>query len=481
MGEQLQIFVRSPGGARFFTWEPLTADTPVAALVESLQAEYPHSQHGPIDLIDESSGKLVGPDVPAQAVADRLLVARTRYVSDAIEQLKALHRQEGAAFAYCHEPGSSTLELEFRSPGLDQVDSLDGNGILVKGHHRALLILPRGFPENQPRILWLSSVFHPNLAPDVEVWPPHYDWANAPTLLGLIRALIETLAGASVQLGRRFSIRRRGELNPRAARWYRRNRRAVAALAACARHDAHAPMDAYPLDSATVDWELQGQLNGSDATVFLSRKAMEGIPEFGARGPAWLIGKKGRHGQADWLYVAYVTSRVQQGSSGAPVDAIGILRGTEESDASSSRDTLPLDAHLRGGDVVLRVASGDLAGYMVEVDGVSSSEQSSPSIQAFGRPITIRGPSVEQADETTDAAEPGAPPEDADGACRLLPRDLEAPICMYCGIVCVRSEDWGACADCGFVMHAECLHQLGGCPNTDCPRSVLEHRSAASP
>ncbi len=482
LGEQLQIFVRSPGGARFFTWEPPSGDTPIAALVESLRTEYPRSQHGPIDLIDESSGKLIDPDLSAQEMADRVLGIRTGYVSDALNQLEALRRQEGPAFGYRHEPGTSTISLDLSYPGLDRIDSLDGSGIVVKGRHRATLILPSDFPEKPPRIFWQSSVFHPNLAVDEEVWPPRYDWTDAPTLLEFVAALIETLTGDLYHVGRRFSIRRPRELNPQAANWYRRNRQPVAALAACARQDRHTPIDGYPLDSVSVDWELQGELSGSDTTVFVSRQAIDGIPEFGGRCAAWLIGQTGRHGQADWLYVDRVTSRVGHGLSGAPINAIGILRGPGESDPQLEHDRpLPLDARVRDGGVVLRVDSGDLAGYMVEVDGASSTEQAPQPPQASGRPITIKVPSAEQAEETIEAAEFGAPPEGAEDAGRLFARDLEAPICMYCDIVCVRSEDWGACADCGFVVHAGCLHQLGGCPNTDCPRSVLEPRSTANP
>jgi len=481
LAELLQIFVRSPGGARFFTWEPPTNETPVAHLFESLRLEYPEAKHGPIDLVDESSGKMVSPTLPARAVDNRVLAVRTRYITDAVAQADALRKQEGSAFDYNHEPGASTIELVFRSPGLDRVDSLDGSGVVVKGHHRAMLILPGDFPAKPPHILWQSSVFHPNLSVDLAVWPPGYDWARTPSSLGLVGALMDTLSGANVRISGRFVFWRRREINRRAAGWYRTNRRGVAALAAWSRYAAEAPIAGYPLDSTEVDWELRGELSGTGSTVFLSRRAIAGMPEFGSRGAAWLIGQKSSRGQSDWLYVDRLAPGADQGSP-APASAVGVLLGpTGNGSVTEQYVSLPLRARVLDGNVVLRLNSGsdDLTGFMVEAEEFASDERVSSTTQSIGHPITIRGPSPQQSDGSGGADEPESEAEVAESvepevADRLFPRDLEAPVCMYCGIVCVRSEDWGACPDCGFVVHEECLHQLGGCPNTDCPRSVLK-------
>ena len=171
MGEAPQIFVRTSDGKQFHSWASPTTETPIAKLLESLLDEYPLSQHGPIDLVDESSGKLIDPEVSAGTVANRILAVRTRYVSDALGQLDALRVQEASAVDYFHEPGSSTIALNLWYPGIVRIDSSGGSKLVVKGSHRAMLTLPKDFPDKPPHILWLSPIFHPNLSADNEVWP----------------------------------------------------------------------------------------------------------------------------------------------------------------------------------------------------------------------------------------------------------------------------------------------------------------------
>ncbi len=480
MGEAPQIFVRTSDGKQFHSWASPTAETPIAKLLESLLDEYPLSQHGPIDLVDESSGKLIDPEVSAGTVANRILAVRTRYVSDALGQLDALRVQEASAVDYFHEPGSSTIALNLWYPGIVRIDSSGGSKLVVKGSHRAMLTLPKDFPEKPPHILWLSPIFHPNLSADNEVWPMMYNWSDSPSVLTLVTALIDTVVGLTIHLGRRFSIRRCQVQNSRASNWYRRNRKAVASLAKRTRYRLDGPLMGRPLESTNVHWNIKGALTGGDPTVFLSRRAVRGILEIGIRNSGWLIGKQGRHGQAPWIFVERIVPLPPHGNSEAPANAVGVLRGEQgQHETPPTNDQLrPLDVHLQDGEPVLRFGSSlkPLTGYLVEVETVLPTEPTLQSDGVLRQPITVRGPYPEQARQLSQAHEPETSPEGARSIVRLHTKELEPPVCIYCGNLCFTDEEWGACVECGFIMHGECLHQLGGCPNTDCPRTALEPR-----
>jgi hypothetical protein len=419
-----------------------------------LEEDSDSAEAAPIDLMEQDTGRLLDPESEVGELGGEILVAKGRFLRHALEQLETLQGQSPSLAGLTPVAGSPVIGVELRVPALQVAPGRPG--VSIRGRHQLLVVLPSTFPEAPPRLVWLTPIFHPNIAMDRDVWPPGFVWGEGSGLLQLMSAMIETVAGLNVSIRGRLSLSRRRPLNNEASSWYRKHGRQ---LESYGRRSLYADMwapERLPLTSSNESWLLEGVLNGGGPLVFLSGRFNRGLERFAKHAAGWLLGASGLQGERPWYYVDRAVP--WQPGLPSPADAVGVLRrtGTSTGPAWSASEAPIIAADDDGISLHIGTEGTRLGGYFVENDVPPAGD--TPLIRvgpaAGAEPDTIPGIGVD--------SEPS-----------LTPVSLVAAVCPYCGVTCGTDRDWGACPECTTDTHADCHEQIGGCPDTSCSRSPL--------
>ena len=364
-------------------------------------------------------------------------------------------------------------------PGLIERTVGGQRQLFLRGRHELSVIIPQSFPDSAPRLIWLTPVFHPNLAADAEVWPPGFSWDENRNLVTLISALLDTLRGQLVATRAPWNLTGIQPVNPGASSFFRKNRRRLADLARSAEVAPNRAPTGMPLTSDSTTWRLEGALSGGAPMIFLSPRFYEGFITLADYGPAWLAGRQGHWAGCDWYYV----DRMVPSYKGAdqPLSAIGVCQDTvSRREPLLKGSQLPIYVQARDGRPVFRPGreSCEVGGYFVrhELSVPAESARSGaptpkPPIRVVSKGATWTPTAeleiMEPAEQIGDTEGSGA------GEGRLVHQKMEPSLCVYCGAICTPDQEWGICQECDTVAHAECTDKLGGCPSTGCRRSPL--------
>ena len=222
MNKDLQFFVKGIHGRGLLVWLPSSETTKISELLGLLKATLPTTQAGPIDVIEESTGRPIGADTMVSSLECRNLLVKDRFIRHTARHLEALKAQSPALAGFEVLPDSSVFRLKFNLPGLVRLEKIGPPRIFLRGRHELLMILPGSFPEVAPILVWQTPVFHPNIAADSEVWPPGLHWGNTTNVVALVEALGETLVGLRTATKGPLNLTMRRPLNPEASSWFRK-------------------------------------------------------------------------------------------------------------------------------------------------------------------------------------------------------------------------------------------------------------------
>ncbi len=448
------VIVRQPRSGAVLEWRPSSERATLRELVRMLEENPDSAETAPIDLVEQDTARLLDPESEVGELGDGVILAKGRFLRHALEQLEALQGQSPSLASVKPVEGSPVIGVELRVPALQL--SAGRPGVSIRGRHQLLVVLPSTFPEAPPRLVWLTPIFHPNIAMDRDVWPPGFEWGEGGDLLPLMSAMIDTVAGLNVFVRGRLSLSRRRPLNDEASSWYRKHGSRVGTYG---RRTLYADMwlpERLPLTSSNESWVLEGVLNGGAPLVFLSGRFNRGAEQFAKHAAGWLMGARGLQGDRPWYYVDRAVP--WQPGSPAPPEVVGLLKrsGASPEPAWSAPEAPIIAAYDDGISLHIGTEGERSEGYFVEND-----------VQPPGDAPLIRvGPAA--------GAEPEAIPDiGVDAEPSLTPVSLIAAVCPYCGGTCGPDRDWGACPECATDTHADCYEQIGGCPDTSCSLSPL--------
>ncbi len=355
--------------------------------------------------------------------------------------------------------------------------SVDGRDeIFICGRHHLLMVIPESFPDRAPHLIWLSSIFHPNLMADEPVWPPRFSWKEFPSLVLLMGALVDTLVGLRVRTKGILDFATRSPLNRQASSWFRKRRRDIVRFGRNAGYPLGLRPDGLPLVSSHISWRLDGTLTGGRPMIFLSRLFREGVSQFADHGPGWLLGQQGSWESSRWYYVDRIVPLFK--GSICPDSAIGVFHhaGREWKPSWKGADR-PLLSEARNGRPIFKTDPSltEIDGYFITEGGLRSSEGSpQPAPEATRPPIKV-GPPQSASDRVqgpeTVNSELASGPDELGG--ESPERRLETPLCVYCGIICAPDHGWSLCVHCNTAAHKACLEESGGCLYTGCLASPL--------
>ena len=469
MAKPHTIFVRLSKPALTLEWQPSSEEAGITELLRLLE-ERGHTANGELlDVVEETTGLPVHPESAVASLRGRTLLVRDGFIAKALAELEGLRSQVPELLDFELLPGSSAIMLDLRLPGLVQRSALGRRQVSIRARHRALAILPSSFPLDPPRLLWLTPIFHPNLAANQEVWPPGVRWEPSSTIATLVASLGETLAGLRVATKGPFGFRANNVLSSEASSWFRRHGKAVKSFALGAMYPVRDRYEAFPLVSSDSDWRLVGPVTGGAPMVFLSRSSADALNGILDDGPGWLIGKRGERGVSSWFYVDRAVPCYPDAV--APASAIGAFgAGVEGRNRAWRGPGPPLTLQAQGGAAVFRLEGrAEITGYFTLRDGPADSTPMAPiRVTSGGASWTSKEESRIMDESTTEPSMQGERPYGV-----FSQRALEPPLCAYCDAACRSDEEWGVCAECDTVAHTDCSQQLGGCPNTGCPRSPL--------
>ena len=427
-------------------------------------------------MLEEPSGRRVDPDTRVNSLSRATLTLREGFFADAVEQLKLFQAQSADLFDFEPLPEAPAISLELRHPGLVERVVQGQRRIFFRAHHQVLIVLPWSFPKRPPHLIWLSPVFHPALVPEELAWPPDFRWEESPSLLRLMGALVETLLGLRTSGWDLPRLLLRRHRNPRAARWFHKHRRALLRFGRTAGYPLATRLEGLPLSSPQSNWRLRGCLTGGNSMVFLSQRFNQAFLQLSQHGPGWLLGQGGQRGKTRWFYIdRFVPAR--RGSI-PPDNAIGTMRAADGGWKFRAKELRwPLIVEARDGRPVFLAGpdSTGSSGCFVEAESPSASQRSVQSEDRSELPRIRVGPTRPYWTQRRESAtiKPEPTPQEIHFPERLMQRSLEPPICAYCDAACLEDEDWGACSHCDTLVHTGCLHSLGGCPYTECPRGPL--------
>ena len=465
------VFVRLSGANDVFEWRPPSGDTPVGELLQLLKQHRYVKDGDHVDLIEDVTGLPVDPESKVESLRDGTLSARGMFVGDALQQLKALQTQAPDLIDFEPIPGSALVRIALRCPGLVRRSTLARDEVFIRATHQVLAILPGSFPDRPPRLIWRTPIFHPNLRTDEEVWPPRFTWKEAPSLAMLITTLVETLLGLRIETKGLLNLRKGSSVDHQASSWFRRHKRLIDAFGRSVGYPLSQTYEGFPLVSPGVKWGLEGSIAGGAPTVFLSQRFSQGFRQLSDHGPGWLLGQRGDGDGAPWFYVDRLV--LSYTGSAPPHCAIGTFNGTWASwKPAWSGQHPPLLAEVRDDRAVFRLDRefGEVTGYFVRRDDPDNVEGSEQQTQVVGRPqirVTSEAPTrasdmepwTMDAESSTDLAG-----RDGNTAGTLTQRNLDPPVCVYCGTVCASEQEVGVCANCHTLAHTECCTRLGGWP-----------------
>ncbi len=456
------VIVRRPRSGAVLEWRPSSEHAPLRELVQMLEEDPESADAAPIDLMDQDTARLLDPESEVGELGAGVLVAKGRFFRHALDQLEALQVQIPSLMSFTPMADAPVISVELRVPALQVL--FGKAAVRIRGRHQLLVVLPSTFPEAQPRLVWLTPIFHPNVIMDRDVWPPGLAWGNGAGLITLLSALIDTVAGLNVSVRGRLSLSRRRPLNDLASPWFRKHGPQVADYgrrSLCV--DMWRP-EQLPLSSSNEAWVLQGSLHGGGPLVFLSGRSHRGLERFAKHAAGWLHGTRGLQGERPWYYIDRVVP--WRPGTEAPPGAIGLLErtGAIQEQVWSEPDA-PIIAACDDDGISLRTGAegARLSGYFVE-DDITPADVTPPLIRV--------GPVADT--EPTEIPELGTDPEPS-----LIPISLVAAVCPYCGGTCGPDRAWGACPECATDTHADCHDQIGGCPDTSCSLCPLYLGSAA--
>ena len=175
MNDPQNIFVRQAGRASLLEWRPSSADARLEELYWLLEEDGLVEEGDYADLVEESTGGRVEPSTPASSLQNKALELRAKFVGYALHQLRLFQSQSSPRFDFELLPRAPAIKLAMRYPGLIQRVVNGQPRVYVRDRHQALMTIPKVFPEKAPSLVWLSPVFHPNLAEGDQVWPPGFD------------------------------------------------------------------------------------------------------------------------------------------------------------------------------------------------------------------------------------------------------------------------------------------------------------------
>jgi hypothetical protein len=357
------------------------------------------------------------------------------FVGDAEDKLALLRAQYKGRFNFHRPSGSTLFVLDFGFAGVSEQVVRDNHRVMLSGNHQALMYLPVGFPAQAPSLIWLTPIFHPDLYPQRQVWPPRFAWEQAPRIPALLGALIETLVGLRADVGRFRGLLGGESEGRRASSWYRKNRSAVTAFGESQLLSTSSLGGAFPLDLPNAGWRLVGRVGGAEPVVFLSQGAQRAFSSQGF-GPGWLAGTGGKRGGEDWVYVERVVSADVGGQP--PQGAVGVLGAIDGRPEVLGRGEPFLRATAKPDGTGPRIEFGghELSGHFVGQLGTGDTDGSDlPKIRVDAEPT--------------------------------------AGDCPYCRGPLTGSDEWHPCPSCEVAAHGTCRERLTGCPNTACADSPL--------
>ena len=475
MPDNHTVFVRKPHADGLIEWRPSSASAQLSELLELLRGDPQLAYGDHIDLVEEATGRPVDPESRVDSLKGRTLAVRDRFVEYALHQLGVLQTQSTAVSYFELIPGSAVIRLELECSGLIERTTAGCRQLFVRGYHQLLVIIPQWFPDSAPRLIWLTPVFHPNLAADAEVWPPGFSWNENPNLVTLISALLDTLRGQLVATRAPWNLMGVKPLSPSASRFFRKNKRPIAEFARSEGLDS----TGMPLASPGTTWRLDGALCGGRPMIFLSRRFHQGFVQFADYGPGWLVGKQGQWGGSGWYYVDRITPSYR--GAVPPHDAIGMWQdGMSGWEPPLKGLRHPLYVEARDGRPVFRLSreSDEVGGYFVRHEASVPAVSAQSAVAAPKQPIRVASKGARWTRTVeSEIMEPAEGTEDTGGSGveegQLVHQRLEPPLCIYCGSNCASDQEWGICQECDTVAHTECAEKLGGCPSTGCRRNPL--------
>ncbi len=450
------VIVRQPRSGAVLEWRPSSERASLRELVQMLEEDPDSPEVAPIDLIEPNTARLLDLESEVGDLQGEVLVARGGFLRNALDQMEALREQSPSLISFTQVAGSPVIGAELRVPALQATPGRPG--VRIRGRHQLLVVLPSTFPEAPPRLVWLTPIFHPNIAMDHDAWPRGYEWNKSSSLLQLVSALIDSVAGLNVSVRGRFSLSRHKALNDQATSWFRKNGQQIANYGRLSLHSDMWRPEQQPLTSSNESWILEGVTHGGDPVVFLSGRFHRGLERFAKYGPGWLLGTRGHQGKHPWYYIDRAVP--WRPESSAPPDTIGLLRhiGADPEPVWSSSET-PIIATYENDGISLRtgIDGTGLAGYFLEND-IALSGVTPPFIRV--------GPATEP--EPSVILSVDIDPEPA-----LTPVSLVAAVCPFCSGPCGTDRAWGACPECTTDTHVDCYEEIGGCPETSCSLSPL--------
>ena len=316
------VIVRQPRSGAVLEWRPSSERASLRELVQMLEEDPDSPEVAPIDLIEPNTARLLDLESEVGDLQGEVLVARGGFLRNALDQMEALREQSPSLISFTQVAGSPVIGAELRVPALQATPGRPG--VRIRGRHQLLVVLPSTFPEAPPRLVWLTPIFHPNIAMDHDAWPRGYEWNKSSSLLQLVSALIDSVAGLNVSVRGRFSLSRHKALNDQATSWFRKNGQQIANYGRLSLHSDMWRPEQQPLTSSNESWILEGVTHGGDPVVFLSGRFHRGLERFAKYGPGWLLGTRGHQGKHPWYYIDRAVP--WRPESSAPPDTIGLLR-----------------------------------------------------------------------------------------------------------------------------------------------------------
>ena len=450
------VIVRQPRSGAVLEWRPSSERASLRELVRMLEEDPDSPEVAPIDLIEPDTARLLDLESEVSDLQGGVLLARGGFLRHALDQLEALREQSPSLISFTQAAGSPVIRVALSVPALEATPGRPG--VRIRGRHQLLVVLPSAFPEAPPRLVWLTPIFHPNIVMDQDAWPPGYEWSETSSLLQLVSALIDSVAGLNVSLRGRLSLSRRKALNDQASSWFHKYGQQVADYGRRSLHTDMWRPEQHPLTSSVESWMLEGVMHGGDQLVFLSGQFHRGLERFAKYGPGWLLGTRGHQDKHPWCYIDRAVPWRPETS--APPDTIGLLRhvAADAEPVWPSPDT-PIIATYKNYGLSLSTGIDEtrLEGYFIEND---------MPLSGVAPPLIRVGPATEP--------EPSVIPDiDVEPEPALTRVSLVAAICPFCSGPCGTDRAWGACPECTTDTHVNCYEETGGCPETSCSLSPL--------